>query len=319
MLLMYLYKREEGLARAYDGFAFISHDLVLLPNALRKTMEILQLPAKTDESYGTVFRRVALLHLPEMNHRSSIRRATCQTDYIPSSEPRQISRNAEGSPRKGLRKRVFTADPSLAVVLVRFVVLADRDLHLASQIANLIISRTALVDAVRSYCSSAKELGLNDVNEVFPVEIPWSDWSPDIIRWCTDFETQSRGMGISGQRCAGVPASGKIVVKDFNQYAVSFVSMTLRKAGHLKGTELCLDGGTRSYLIDSHYRKWEDQKYLSRIFTEDICQTELPYVETTWNVSNVTGCTDVYINEEQVIGVQVSSFTICVAHIAQSL
>lgn len=318
---MYLYKREEVPGRAYDGFAFIAQDLVLLPNALRKRLEILQLPdpAKTDESCGTVFKRVALLHLPEMNHRSSILRAACQTDYITSNEPRQISRNTGHSPLQGLRKCDFTADPSLAIVLVDFVVLADRDLHLASKIVNLIISRTALVDAVRSYCSSAKELGSKGVKEEIPVEIPWSRWSPDIARWCMDSQTQLRGMAISGQRCAGVPASGKIVVKDFNQYAVNFMSATLRNAGHLKGTELCLDGGARSRLIDSHYRSWENQVYLSRIFTEDICQTELPYVETTWNVSYGTGCHDVYINEEQVFRVQVSSFTICGAHIAQSL
>lgn len=233
----------------------------------------------------TVFRRVARLHLPKTNDHSTILRMICRTDPILFGASHQTFDDVRGplTSCRGHSKRAFSANPSLAVMLVRFLVRIDseRETHML----NLIISRNALVDVVHSYCNSTKSPGADaiGIQEATPVDLIWSHWSPGIVRWCTGPETQSIWITtIAGQRFAGMHSSGDLVIKDFNQYAVKRMRMDLKNNGNVEGKELLLSDQARGCVIESHARSPMDEGNLNRVFAEVISRNELPYTETMY-------------------------------------
>lgn len=295
------------LRRTYAGFVFLTPNLVLLPNLLARTFEVVQLPDLTNigNTNFNMFKRIARLGLPRMNANCHVFNITCRADPNPLGvhHPKQDDiRDWQKS-----RERSFSADPSRSLVLMRILIRENEPrlhpwLHYRTRWhrINLLVHRDALVDATRS------QAGPHDrVPEPTKI-VPWTQWAPGIVRWCVgDVERSVRITTTSGQRFVSLDTYKRLVVKDFNPHAVKRLRAALQLSGQWK--ELEMSDSTRTRIVERNASPSEKHESLQTVFlSDDITIEEMPYVETVSDLSNMGLEYDsVLLDEERIIGLMV--------------
>lgn len=305
-------KREEAPSRTYDGFVFLTSDLVLLPNSFAETFEVLQLPdlTKPGDISPNSFKRIARLGLPRMNLNFGIFNITCRADPNPFGAPHPKREDVREWQRS--HSRPFSADPSRALVLAH-ILIRESDLRQGPQPhwrlrwhrLNLVFHRYAIVDAIHAQAQEPRVMD-DEGEEGRDIDIPWNKWAPGNVRfWVGDEEHSVWITTTAGQRFAGLDMDGQLVVKNFNPYAVK--RMRALDTDEMQEDQ-ALGESTNVELFDTYERTSADHGCLETVFSiDDTGFEELPFVETVSDLSSLgKEFNSVLMDEERIIGLIVS-------------
>ena len=292
ILYVQLASPEKG---TYQSFAFLSQDILVIPNLTQNTFEIAKIVIDNDDAPRLVF--LSVLHLPPLVENTSLFSIWCRAKPNPTGSGRLVIPSRSDRP--------FYDKAEDAIVIFNM-----RHSHFTTQMdwLTLIVHRRALLTYIpaahrgcASFCSTPDPAPAL-------VEVPWSVWGPPATRLFLGNHTPiSYIETTAGQRAVtlgdGMPAP--IIVRDFNPYAVRSARALASTGGQSQqgNWNKRLPNGNRMSL------KVEDSILTAgSIFKEDVWSS-LPYVEiVTQDEYQYDG---VMMDDERILGFPVRFESLC--------
>ncbi|KAL5520572.1 hypothetical protein ACEPAG_9796 [Sanghuangporus baumii] len=263
--------------QTWDGFVFLSPELVLLPDRERG-LEIIRLPDVTKGYSAKGFERVLRLTLPALQPLVKVGAIQCRSEPNPIGEthPSVLEGKSEFAQRMRAKKRPpFAPDPKKAIVLLQVYYREfnnePHDIFMGQwgvlrHNVSLVVHRELLLKLVDMWAnktspSTVSENGAvnagaegdmvneqratenldNEIEDNVPV-VSWAYWGQQ-ARWMADDTHVSNWITTSaGQRYVGSDEEGHIVVKDFNPITVRKARARMFAAAALNDTNIIWNG-----------------------------------------------------------------------------
>ncbi|KAH8115071.1 hypothetical protein DFH11DRAFT_144236 [Phellopilus nigrolimitatus] len=209
----------------WDGFVFLTPDLILLPNRHREQFDIVELPDVTapQASVAPELKTILCLGLPQLQPSCTIGAIACRADPNPVGAPHP----AVHSQKRKARGSVMP-DPASALVLIQFYLREFSNAHdfllgqwgVLRHNVTLVVHRAALVELARASQNGTLEKKTIQQEGIPGPFLPWAKWRAK-ARFCADDAHVSNWITTTaGQRYIGMTDSGRILVKDFNPHSV---------------------------------------------------------------------------------------------------
>lgn len=215
---MLIYRqRKEDLNQEIGDIAFLSHDLIVLPNIVTGRIEVARLPKPMVDGVQADLETVLILVLPFLHVDARYRSAYCRASCNPSDPELEVQSTECDSWRKQIIGTAYKCDPEQAVILTRFNVEGNGGFE--SCVFWMIFRRSDMLDFVRGQVGKFDQVHrIPGIRE--DMVIPWAKWGERLTRWRTDKEMSFWMTTSAGQRLAILRRNKKVKLWDFNPYSV---------------------------------------------------------------------------------------------------
>ena len=279
---------------AYTYFTFLTEDMLIIPNLLQCTLEIVSIVVD-DGRDDDVPRLLTLctLGLPPLAKQASIVRLGCRAEPNPTGSGPFLTPPPPSRP--------FRDKATDAIVLFNLLIEDSEPImrHVFPEMHpfTFIVHRRALIAQIPRAAAAA--------DDASTLVLPWSAWGVPVTRWFDSDAASIRWITTTaGQRVVTMEdrKPTPIIVRDFNPHAVS---AALAREAAARGRSRGCDHGTRLPNGNRQVVKVaEDVIRAGAVFMEDV-RSALPYIETvTQKTYKYEG---LLIDEERILGLEVRS------------
>lgn len=207
----------------WDGFVFLSEDLVLRPNIARGYLEVIELPDVVNDTSEKVDSSniKALLLLPQLAAFRSFIGMACRADPNPFGRPHpSLSHLPKGAGGwKSYHDRPFYPAAEDAIILFKPTIKND-DMPTDTLRYCFVIHRSAILRVLSTPSSQEEQCACFQEAEI----VSWEDWGQENTRWSVCNDMDSPWITISSGQRVVFNRPGKITIRDFNPYCVKRAS-----------------------------------------------------------------------------------------------
>jgi hypothetical protein len=299
----------------YGSLAFLSEDVIMLPNLARNAIELCSFsqsqrmsvsPATTflddcqqlhpDFATAIPLRTVVILRLPLLSTEMQIARIACRGEPTPYS-------STYAPPRDGSD---FAFRPQAESSIIIFNMLLEDDAPLffgRLKSLSFAIHRYALLDQIDEHDECQWNIAPSMDDEMLGV--PWGEWGPGITRWFSTDDIPTRWITTScGQRWATIEQDkpSSICIRDFNPINIRRAIETLGKARWYETNNAVIT------IVDTPSYASEENDHT---FAEEV-ESRLPYLEIQTKIRY--NYSSVFMDEGWLLGIVVCTLAISILH-----
>jgi len=252
--------------RTYKHFSHLSQDIIVIPNLIQNTLEVVKVVIDNDSAPGFV--PLCVFHLPPLTQNTSLYYFYCR------AEPKPTGSGPVAIPPRSDRPFRDKAEDAVVIfnMAYNYFYGTRRDWFI------LIVHRRALLAHIpAAHRTCAPFCSLPEPTPAV-VEVPWSIWGPSATRLFMGNPMSIHGIETTaGQRAVMLEdrMPTPIIVRDFNPYAVRAAPALASASGQLKEGNWSkqLPNGNRMTL------NVEDSVLAAGSIFKDDVRSSLPYVE----------------------------------------